>query len=380
MTRSIQDRPVPGFFSAFSVAVLGAVPLAAQATLHVSPTGPFTEIGAAVAAANPGDTILVQSGTYASFTVTEAISVLGDSAGGVFVTGGFEVRNVPVGGAVHIANLELVQSSSSSWIRDNDAPVHLDHVQSLRTFGFTVERCELVTMSRCTLRGGPIVLDARSSTVLLDGCTLVNEPVGVSGSVTLRCFDSLVELGATTVLGAPPNALLFATPGAVLLSGTLRLGAGTLVQSGANAITVTPGITTFGGTLEVDAGAAIVGAGTSMPVFGSVQPTPVLLGSTRSSGGTIGAALAGEVRGPSGAFGVTFLGFPAPAAPTIAGSIWTSQPVVFDVGPIGAGGARPYSVAVPASVPPGTAILTQALLVTPSAFTLSVPAVSVLAN
>lgn len=44
--------------------MIGMVMLAIQATLVVSPAGPFREVAAAVAAARPGDTVLVRAGTY----------------------------------------------------------------------------------------------------------------------------------------------------------------------------------------------------------------------------------------------------------------------------------------------------------------------------
>jgi hypothetical protein len=66
----------------------------------------FTTISAAVAAAQPGDLILVLDGTYSGFTLTKGLTVMG--SGVVTVQGAIEIANVPAGIRAQV----LVRSSA----------------------------------------------------------------------------------------------------------------------------------------------------------------------------------------------------------------------------------------------------------------------------
>lgn len=65
----------------------------------------FTTIAAAVAAAQPGDVILVRPGTYPWFVIDKGVAVLG--SGGVVVTGGVAIENVPPGPRVSLCGMRL---------------------------------------------------------------------------------------------------------------------------------------------------------------------------------------------------------------------------------------------------------------------------------
>src|ERR1051325_7889584 len=65
----------------------------------------FTSITAAVAAAGPGDVILVRPGTYAGFTLTYPAAILGGV--GAMVTSIVHVDNLPAGQQATLAGLQL---------------------------------------------------------------------------------------------------------------------------------------------------------------------------------------------------------------------------------------------------------------------------------
>jgi hypothetical protein len=73
----------------------------------------FTNIPAAIAAASPGDVLLVRPGTYSSFTLTKGLSILGES--GVSV-GRFTVDGLPRGQVAVIARCDVLPSIFRTYI------------------------------------------------------------------------------------------------------------------------------------------------------------------------------------------------------------------------------------------------------------------------
>ncbi len=101
-----------------------AAPLAAQGhVLVVQASGggaPYTTIPAALAAAQPGDVLLVKSGTYSGFAVAnKAVSIVGDVSANVLVQGTIQVRNLAADRHVLLANLHAIGATSASA---NDGP------------------------------------------------------------------------------------------------------------------------------------------------------------------------------------------------------------------------------------------------------------------
>jgi hypothetical protein len=126
------------------VPLLGAAPLVAQTVWTVGPTSPHTTIAAAIAAAQPGDIIAVQAGTYAPFTLDK----------------GLTIRAEPIGAAVQIQlsttaqTTALIASGAHARICGIDFPrFHIGH--GVLSF----EDCEFVApndlvSSNITLLGG----------------------------------------------------------------------------------------------------------------------------------------------------------------------------------------------------------------------------------
>lgn len=105
-------------------ALLAASPAVAHADVLVvrQGVGPYFEIQDAVFAANPGDVILVGSGTYAPVTVqAKALSIVADTGAHVVVQGTTTVRNLAVGQVVVLSGLNGGGQTSSSASNDAGA-------------------------------------------------------------------------------------------------------------------------------------------------------------------------------------------------------------------------------------------------------------------
>lgn len=86
----------------------------------------FTDIGSAIAAASPGDRVLVRDGTYAAFTLDKGLFVLGT---GLVQTGNVTVTGVPQGSVAALANLRTRQISVNAC----GGPVLFDSILATTT-------------------------------------------------------------------------------------------------------------------------------------------------------------------------------------------------------------------------------------------------------
>lgn len=112
MRRNPVSGRLPGAVSAVAVAatlLLTAPSAVAAATLEVCTSGcPYSDIGAALAAAKNGDTIIVGAGTYAGgFTIATNVTLLGAGAGQTIVSGGGPVVTIGAFGAKVQPNVTL---------------------------------------------------------------------------------------------------------------------------------------------------------------------------------------------------------------------------------------------------------------------------------
>lgn len=198
------------FFASLS---LPCVPLLAQATLLVGPGG-YSQIQNALAAAAPGDIVLVQPGAYTPFTADVAVQIIAPNGASVASTGQFPtltstVLRPPVGGTVYVSGLSftsggalyphVVRVTRGQAVIENcsfaaNHPLsalyaldcsHADAVLVHCTFstsngGVRVDGGSL-SASDCTFHGVdpqvawtemPAALDARDSIVQLSFCTM----------------------------------------------------------------------------------------------------------------------------------------------------------------------------------------------------------------
>lgn len=207
------------------VVLLAATP-AFAGVRTVAPQGAdHAQIASALAAALPGDVVLVRAGTYAPFAIDGfGVTVLADAGANVVVQGPVAVRNVPSGACVVLAGVRVGATNTTAitvedcagsvrlvdaqaWVAPN--VVHAD-LPAMR-----VERCADVALSRTTLSGpaspfagvraGP-ALRARDTVLSVHDATLTGGH-GLSGASTGSAgghgADALeVEGGALFLSGA----------------------------------------------------------------------------------------------------------------------------------------------------------------------------------
>lgn len=147
------------------LAVLAPTAFAAGNVLVVDAAGGGAQISAAVAAAAPGDVVLVRSGTYAPFTVDGlSLTVAADRGANVQVTaGGVRVLNLAPAECVVLRGLGaagggfsralLVQNNQGSVLAEDCAFVGSNAGNSLRD-AVLVQNSRSVTLVRCQALGG----------------------------------------------------------------------------------------------------------------------------------------------------------------------------------------------------------------------------------
>jgi hypothetical protein len=174
---------------------------AAQQVLDVAPTGAtYTEISQAVAAASAGDIVLVQSGTYSSFTINgKSVDVIEAQGATAVVDGAVRVLNLASDEQVLLRGLSAtvgVQTGLAHTLEDNEGFVWIEDCElsniGLGWFssphGLTVIECAAVTLVRCEISGstaGPAGdgINADESNVTIHECSIAGGPgsLGVSG-------------------------------------------------------------------------------------------------------------------------------------------------------------------------------------------------------
>ncbi len=264
--------------------------------LSVSPTGPYTQIQDAVDAANDGDLVLVQSGTYGSFTVQGmSLTVVADTNATVTLQGGVSVLDLAAGQTVALIGLHAL--GDSIWPFTMPSGLHAEqNLGSLRC-----ERCQFFAQ----VDGADAALIQSSSDVSLVGCQLTgsistaentygNSAARVEGS-TVTFFDSTLHGGdgwdSTTQIQPSGNG-----------GEALHAENSTIFSSGS---------AFFGGN---------GGAGVFFPIVEILAPEPGFGGpGIELVSGSLMRSLDSTVHG--GAFGDPFYPWPAP---DVIGSTYTT--------------------------------------------------------
>jgi hypothetical protein len=141
----------------------------------------FTDIPPAVAAAVPGDTLIVRAGSYSAFGLDEGLTIVGET--GVFVATGVAIHDVPAGERAIVAVLDFEAVS-------------------------IVACAGAVVFDTCTFDGvaqvASLVRVDQSTDVRFRECAILPEQVPFSFVTTtaLSVSGSRVELSSCTVAGA----------------------------------------------------------------------------------------------------------------------------------------------------------------------------------
>lgn len=157
-----------------SIALLHAPALAGVIVVASNGTGQATDLPAAIAAAVDGDVLLVKSGTYSAFTITnKSLDLVADAGASVIVLGTSTVQQLaatrsvsltglslrgPAGVGSNIGTaLRLVNDSGSVRVQGCDLAGHDGNACTEFAWGGSAlfaDHCNDVALARCTLAGG----------------------------------------------------------------------------------------------------------------------------------------------------------------------------------------------------------------------------------
>lgn len=166
-----------------SVSLLFALlaPVTAQRVLTVGSSGAFLTIQAAVDAAQGGDTVLVDAGSYSGATISKGIEVLGDGA--VTLVSEILIENLPATESCRIAGLATLGIRTGLVARNCRGPVSIEDCNYcvyplfVRAAALSIEDCDSVTVVGSTF----------------DGC-IDNDGATIRRS-TVFVFDSMLQGG-----------------------------------------------------------------------------------------------------------------------------------------------------------------------------------------
>lgn len=227
----------------------------------------FTDIPPAVAAAAPGDTILVyytvgggSCGYYTAPIITKPLQIIGFKVGEppgnntptvIAISGALSISNIPAGQHVCLSNVYIShwvtspgQAGSPIQIADCAGIVVLENIifANIGTPAQHLEitRCDHVVLRGCNFAIGGDPIQITDSNVLLSTTLVYDQPPFPLGGVgytatteSLRLLRSTVTLSGSNVFGA--TAWGFGLPqrsAATLEDSTLRIGASCTLRGG----------------------------------------------------------------------------------------------------------------------------------------------------
>lgn len=229
-----------------------AASASAQATWVVDferrPGWDFMDVPEAVAAASPGDRILVRYNStrvYAAPLIDKPLDLVALTVSGTFgrvaLRGLLQIRGIAVGQAVRMRGFEVLHSLTPGWgidVRDCDGLIHLDSIYEFPAgiVGAMDEfrNCRSLRLHACdlTAKGSPILF--QNCAVEASSCSfLAVEGAGVPSPSPLyfglsadavRLVDSTLTMNNCAVFGADQTFFLQPTKALDLLRSTVSVG------------------------------------------------------------------------------------------------------------------------------------------------------------
>ena len=374
----------------------------------------FTDLPAAVAAAAPGDTILVYdngncSVPYTAPVIDKPLRIEGFLAGllgfpplgsptyptGVLILGLLEIRGIPAGEQVVLSNLTIRFSAVPSppfgyWIHDCAGSVLLEDVyvdtQGLAGSVLSIERCARVVLRDSEHRIGGVPITVRDSSVMLSTCLVSNwgpyffQP-SLGYTTNHPAFDirnSELTLVGSIAAGNAWFTMQPAQPAVRMESSTLRVGPGTRLTGsvwGPPPSYGTPSL--FYRAIDPPACQVLVDSRavvSSNNQFNLPAPIPTEMDTVLHSRVVGGYPYSVSMAGPADGFGVLLFGayLPAPlpiSLPSTLGGleIDPSGLQVVDVAHLPPPhGVRYWTFTCPASAPVATPFAFQSLTLSPA--------------
>jgi hypothetical protein len=328
--------------------------LSAQSTLTVGPGG-YAEIGDAVAAAQPGDLILVQSGTYLPFNVPIGVRILAPNGASVTTPPGgpgipwIHDVNPPTGQQATIVGLTFVTNSAYPpaeppvTVRATGNVVFADCVfRNLSDYASNAvicngdvqfDRCQWNSVWDCmSVLGGRVVANEcqfQASRVVWAGGSPSCLVAG-NGEIALHFCNlrGAASIGSPDYIGGP----------AIQLSGTARLSLADCTVTGGDSQTWASTAIINNSTQPVlHARSNIAGGHGTLswypaltgpgPAFQGAEQTAMLIGGGGWTRPTIGSTYLGSVIGPTNSLVAVALSFERTAARNVP---FAAQPIHFD--------------------------------------------------
>ncbi len=383
----------PNFsFSLFAALALATPSFANTYVVDQHGSGDFTDLPPAIAAALPGDVLLVLGGTYSGFTLDKRLAILGEAPFlQIQIAGPVVIQHIYTGATTVLANVAV---GSTLTVSDCARPIAFESVYTYDTL--TVDACTDLRCSHCQFNGksfeftqdGHDALVITSSRVELGSTTVTGGwggdqdlglPCGFGGpgvrvlssASQLHCYRSTLNGGTG---GAPDCSFLIQQPGG--LGGTaleVQLGTSALIAgTSANGV--------FGGMGSIDChGGFVNGAGLQIDPGAAARESSIVISSILDQGTletpspadpsleALGPAQAGSttkfvVHAMPGATVDLILGRNATIVPSgsSAEDLLVVQQRVFHLGAAGANGTATYSLPISASYPKGFSFFAQA--------------------
>lgn len=357
----------------YRLTLLAAATLAALTGSHLgaqsrtwrvgaTPGAHFAQIQPAVDAAAPGDTILVDPGTYGLVTVSKGVRLLGDRTF-VQTTGpspDLIVSNLPANETLVVRGFgaRAGHSGINAQFVVEDCRGAVVFENCLLDYCISVRRSDRVSFESVALQYG--VFECEDSNVSLHGCAATGSSAFIF-NYALDCLRSDVIAtdcqlvgGAYSILGQGPFAAIDLEGGSLVLAGS---GSRVLAGLGPHA---TPAVQATSGALTIDPVVSLVPNGSAPPVGGGVAAhfRPLATVAARVDQGILTMVL----DAPGTQIGVIFAGLPfgTPAPTPFGMTMWANPaatPFAFGVTP-DAQGIGVHAVSV-AGVPPGIPLVFQ---------------------
>ena len=189
------------------ISLATALATSVQAATHVvdddGGAGVFTTIQAAIDASSPGDVILIQPGTYAGYTLSTGVTLLGVGAQPV-VTTAVKIENVPAGQVAVLSNL---RHENNTDIEFCDGTAILDRVDLNASNALDVVVCADVRLYDFSAFG---TTDVVASRLEATRATFIGKPgtdvsciaaAGTGGTALTADSGALVVLSQATLVG-----------------------------------------------------------------------------------------------------------------------------------------------------------------------------------
>lgn len=269
------------------------------------PGANFTDLPAAEAAAQHGDTIVLRSDAspYTPVNTSKALSIVGDPSDIARFTatpGGFQISGIPAGRDFVLRNCEIFATgaATSSVLRVQGClgRVHLQQVQTASyagTPGLEIVACTAVTLREFEGQGHPALLARNATLAIADsrfygGAASLAFPLQAGAGLAL--IDSTAFLSRVQVNGGIADRTSPPAPAATLIGSSVsfagagvgsHLFAGPIGTNGAPASV--PAILAQNSFLRLDPSAVVQARG-GAPAFVGVTPTYATLATLSCTG------------------------------------------------------------------------------------------------